>query len=314
MTTSFRCTVYAIVNDTKANRILCHGVFALILTAIVMRLASSCASDGGEPRLVVDLGGNHGLVSLIARWPTAAAAPSASSPRRSSSRSSSALRCATASPPSPPLRSTPATSGSRSAWPGEARRAAPCALLHLRRARRRLSPPPPHCILQTATRAHCWWVSAGVRGEGGAAVVGRRATTPKTPPTAPSSPSAASAAPAAAMTAGRRRRRWRRRWGGCCGGGSGCIRWNEVGERYIGEGRDACAAEREMSLIHLIAEIISDHCMSIRGFRRRRHQLVRAHPCSNPPQPANSHMRAVVRPGPSACSPPDSPKVCMPWP
>ena len=58
--------MYAVVNDTVANHLLRHGAFAPILTALVTRIASSCAAADGEQRLVVDLGCNLGLVSLAA--------------------------------------------------------------------------------------------------------------------------------------------------------------------------------------------------------------------------------------------------------
>lgn len=62
----YQFAMYSIVNDTISNHVLRHGTFAPILTAIVTQLSTSCSSDNGEPRLVVDLGCNHGLVSFIA--------------------------------------------------------------------------------------------------------------------------------------------------------------------------------------------------------------------------------------------------------
>jgi hypothetical protein len=76
----------AVVNDTLTNHLLRHGAFAPVLTALVSRIAASHTSAGRNarrtqadhrhapqqespapgPGLVVDLGCNQGLVSLIA--------------------------------------------------------------------------------------------------------------------------------------------------------------------------------------------------------------------------------------------------------
>ncbi len=74
-------TLTTVVNDTVANHLLRHGVFAPVLTALVSRItapplppprppaqdpAAPAAPAAGRPGLVVDLGCNQGLVALIA--------------------------------------------------------------------------------------------------------------------------------------------------------------------------------------------------------------------------------------------------------
>jgi FkbM family methyltransferase len=59
--------MYVVLNDTVSTELLTHGSFAPILTAIVHNIArDGCSPASTGPKLVVDVGCNLGLVSLIA--------------------------------------------------------------------------------------------------------------------------------------------------------------------------------------------------------------------------------------------------------
>ena len=59
--------MYAILNDTVSNQLIQHGSFAPVLTTIVHSIARpGCAAGASGPKLVLDVGCNLGLVSLIA--------------------------------------------------------------------------------------------------------------------------------------------------------------------------------------------------------------------------------------------------------
>ena len=59
--------MYVIINDTVSTQLIQRGSFAPVLTALVHNIAlAGCAAESGIPKLVLDVGCNLGLVSLIA--------------------------------------------------------------------------------------------------------------------------------------------------------------------------------------------------------------------------------------------------------
>jgi FkbM family methyltransferase len=59
--------MYVVINDTVSTELIRHGSFAPILTAIVHNIArDGCSPSSAGPKLVIDVGCNLGLISLIA--------------------------------------------------------------------------------------------------------------------------------------------------------------------------------------------------------------------------------------------------------